>query len=526
VAAATLALGLGAATAWGAAYTYTGLGTNPSNWSDPANWSPSTGFPSGTGDDVLIPSGTGAISFINTPSQLRHFTTGDGSITMPSTLTIYRSSGITGHVNIGTGGITFTAGGLLSDSNGGKVFTSAGTIVSPALHFYDAQPVQSGGHWDVRNLGLGSGGATASPLLVQSWDIRNAAGMRIGQFGLSGAHDDQNVTFMATPNITGGRPNWDFTNTSGDGGNNSVINLNGFTLYGDRLRLDGRRATYGGSILRNTVAGGTLDLNSVQIALGNQAGARDAYLDLANTTVLIQGTGTVWENDSTNNTRFSITANTTVTFNPNGASAGTASIDTGSTDAGAGGFANNFAFGNVVIGAGDTITLIGNDNTASPANNALYVNGTLSGAGTINANGRNVYVGGTLAPGSSIGTLAVTNATGSNGVDLSLATLAIEFGTGGADRLDVSGGRLTLGGSSILSFTDLGTLLADPINGDTFTIATYGTLSGTFDSVTGPANFLYDVQYGGGLITVTIIPEPGTLALLALAGLAALRRRR
>ena len=64
----------------------------------------------------------------------------------------------------------------------------------------------------------------------------------------------------------------------------------------------------------------------------------------------------------------------------------------------------------VVIVTGDTVRLIGNDNTASPANNALYVNGNLAlqHNATLNLNTRNAYLNGQLSVGNSPGTATVS----------------------------------------------------------------------------------------------------------------------
>ena len=118
-------------------------------------------------------------------------------------------------------------------------------------------------------------------------------------------------------------------------------------------------------------------------------------------------------------------------------------------------------------------------------NNALASSGvtvssgaTLQGSGTI-TNG--VTVAGTLAPGNSIGTLAVGAAAFTTG-----GVLAVEAdgtGSGSADRLSV-GGNLNLANAA-LNLTIL-SALNDPAH----VIASYGTLTGTFASVVNlPAGY-------------------------------------
>ena len=182
------------------------------------------------------------------------------------------------------------------------------------------------------------------------------------------------------------------------------------------------------------------------------------------------------------------------------------------------------------IGAG-TVVLGGDNNyagTTAVTDGTLLVNGTHTGGGayTVDAIGTlggtgstasAVTVNGTVAPGSSIGTLTVGAATFADDSDL-----VIELGSAGAsDRLAVVG---TLDLSSLLDTLTL-TGAAD---GSSYTLATYGALAGTFNTVAGlPANYV--LSYGSGTndaITLTLVPEPGTLALAAAGGLLIFARRR
>jgi autotransporter-associated beta strand protein len=178
-------------------------------------------------------------------------------------------------------------------------------------------------------------------------------------------------------------------------------------------------------------------------------------------------------------------------------------------------------------------TLIINGNSSYAGTTAinagtLLINGTHTGGGaytvavgaTFGGSGSTasaVTVIGTVAPGNSIGTLGVGAATFADN-----SILSIELGAASAsDLLEVTG-LLNLDST-------LDTLvLSGAADGSSYTIATYGSLSGTFNSVTGlPENYVLD--YGTGLnsaITLTLIPEPGTLALVGAAGLLMLKRRR
>jgi autotransporter-associated beta strand protein len=154
--------------------------------------------------------------------------------------------------------------------------------------------------------------------------------------------------------------------------------------------------------------------------------------------------------------------------------------------------------------------------TTSAANSGVIVNalGTLGGTGAI----AGVVTGaGTVSPGASIGTLGVgsANLTG---------TLAIEVDGSAIDLLAVTG-ELNIA-STNLSFD----LLSAPTS-PALVFATYGSLAGAnFLSVNNlPSGYDIDYAYDTGTstnnIALVVIPEPATLALLAAAGLMALRRR-
>lgn len=529
----TLVLGM-AALALAADYTYTGGGTDPNKWDDPMNWGGS-GYPTGTAggsnDAAIIPDGFSPSFTAGTvTSYLNVLQTGNGLVTLPAALNMvprgspWRSA----NVVIGTGGLTLTTGGIGFGNNGETGFSSAGPVTMASLQMEAANPTQTGSsYWDITTIrlrGIGSGE-------IRAWDIRDGANTTITSYGHNGA----SFTWVGTPVISGGRPNWDLMYGTGWGATGwGKWDLKSFTLYGNRLQIDSNADAPDRADDYLVANGGTIDVNSMRIALGGRTNVtlRNSYVALDNATLLIGGTGTVWENDSTNNKRFSLTNNTTVTFNPNGASAGTATIDTGSTDNGVGGFANNFAFGHLVIGAGDTITLTGTANLGA-GNAPLYVNGTLSGAGTINAATRNVYVAGSVSPGSSAGTLTVT---GGNLFLAGGASLFLELGgtraSGNYDKL-VVGGTLDLSGTGdVLNITTLPGYYAQA--GDTFPFVGYSARNGDFSALQWngwSTDTVYSVAYddvaGAASLTFLVsIPEPGALALVALAGALTPGRRR
>jgi fibronectin-binding autotransporter adhesin len=144
--------------------------------------------------------------------------------------------------------------------------------------------------------------------------------------------------------------------------------------------------------------------------------------------------------------------------------------------------------------------------------------GTLSGSGVISAD---VVVGqATVAPGNSPGKLSIVG-------DLVLgeqSVLLVEVNgpTPGVqhDWLDVSG-SIALDGTLRIVFSGFA-----PSIGDRFTFMTTGAgaFSGTFDVLDTPGYQLSLVAAGPGMSftvdAITAVPEPGTLALLLLGGLA------
>ncbi|MEX0689251.1 MAG: autotransporter-associated beta strand repeat-containing protein [Pirellulales bacterium] len=195
--------------------------------------------------------------------------------------------------------------------------------------------------------------------------------------------------------------------------------------------------------------------------------------------------------------------------------------------------------------------------TLSGANS--YSGGTVVSAGTL-VGTVNIATGGRLAPGNSIESLATGTATFAGG-----ATFAYEGDSSDLDALGLAADLLVVTGDlnlstdptsrTLLSFTDIAGM-AQPFIEDTtiFALINYsGVWNGglfsyegqeltngsrftagsqlweiTYDSPTGGLNFTDDYLPSGSFVIVTAVPEPSTLALLAVAGmgLAAQARRR
>lgn len=177
--------------------------------------------------------------------------------------------------------------------------------------------------------------------------------------------------------------------------------------------------------------------------------------------------------------------------------------------------ANTYSGGTTVSGG---ILLVNNTTGSGTGSGAVAVESgsTLGGTGTIDG-ATSLAAGSYLAPGDpavngGIGTIkfngTLTNATGATW----LIDLVADV-NGSADRINLGTGSLNLNDAA-LSLVTSGVYTA----GYTYTIATYASLAGTFNGLSDGAIISgYQINYGTTAITLTAVPEPGTLGLLGLA---------
>jgi T5SS/PEP-CTERM-associated repeat protein/autotransporter-associated beta strand protein len=148
----------------------------------------------------------------------------------------------------------------------------------------------------------------------------------------------------------------------------------------------------------------------------------------------------------------------------------------------------------IIVGGGailDVSTVTGPGGFQVVSGQTLGGTGAINGAVTVNS-------GGTLAPGASVGTLTIND-------DLAFANggnnWVAELLGADADRVNVTG-ALTLGDDTALEFVFDA---ADPFQAGTYTLASYGTLAGTFSSVTSLGAYSTGVNYGTGTSDVITI---------------------
>lgn len=544
-----LALAVSSHEATAIVYTYTGGGTDADDWQDTGNWSGGANYPGfAAGDDAVIPDGFGP-SFTNVPSSIQKITTGDTLVTVNNGGTL-SFAGTSAGPRAGSGGLTFTA--ALSFINGGAVIeANVGTLTGTSTTWGNTGIITqtAGGTFDFSGTFTIPNPSTN----ISNWQFINSSPTLFSASFPSGSY-----TFTGTPTFGGHRPNWGINGTSLPGGNQ--WDLNGQTIFGNTVTVNGGGGgptTRHGYLTDNV--GGTIDANVLQIGTPSYLGG---YLNLHDTQVTLRGSGTIYNNQSLNNDgtdysisggnkvagsdiqpafAFNIDDGTTFVFDP---AAGTANVDTGSEDQGVSGFSDNFAFNNVTIATGDTITLTGNANVGS-GDTALYLQGTLEGedGAALALNTRNAYVAGGLNIGSSPGIFTVSDG------DLfltSTATATFELagpvaGTG-YDQLVLSGsGTLHLGDATLdldlQGAPDGLYFLVDNQTPNAIDGIFAGLLQGD-DVFPGNSKLLALISYeadlsgnsflGGNDIAVQLVavPEPGTITLLALGFAAVVGRRR
>jgi MYXO-CTERM domain-containing protein len=188
---------------------------------------------------------------------------------------------------------------------------------------------------------------------------------------------------------------------------------------------------------------------------------------------------------------------------------------------------NTFA-GNVTLNAG---TLLVNGSNGGAGGYTVNANAILGGTGSITGP-VSVAAGGIIEPGDSPGTLTTGPLSLVSGSIMTYELDTPNTVGGGVNDLVQVNGNLTLPASGVV-VNIVGLPGFTLVPGNTYTLMTYtGALTGSaasFQLGFAPAGVIgatFDTTSDPGSVLITVVPTPGSLGLLGMAGLLAARRRR
>jgi len=423
------------------------------------------------------------------------------------------------------------------------------------------------------NMTLMNGAVWTTEAGTNSWDGENYV-IRDGSTVTVGGTSPSTMSAEDGVNIAegGGIITFDVADVTGDSAPDLLVNTEleqggsltktgaGTMRIGTGASYTGQTTVSGGTFLVNSTlrnssgftveTGGTLELGATNIFVGGHGTA------MADSKVITVNGGTLLMNGSFDSRFGNVTLNDGATWTSDrglgawdallaNTDAGAATVTVGGTGAstmnGSGGIhlqgVQNFAVADatgdasadlivdmILAGPGSAGGAAGGINKTGAGtmlinSNSTYTGittvaeGAFGGTGSISSN-ITVASGATLAPGASTGTLTINADATIDGI------LAFELDGAASDLLVVSG-ILDIDGST-LDVSDLGGGWTENV----YVVAEYGTLNGTFGTITGldPA---YSVVYDyAGSTQVALIPEPAAISLLSLGALGLLIRRR
>lgn len=424
------------------------------------------------------------------------------------------------------------AGSVLLDRVGGTLTVSGGGDSTFSGIISGAGSLLKGGAGTLTLSGVNSytGGTTVSSgrLVVQNpnGDYVNGAAL---EFDIASDRDFSTPVPVgpATPNAISGGGSF----TKSGAGTLTLIKENtytgGTTIKAGTLRLVQNNALLSGSDV-DVASGATLDLNGNLQTLGDLTGKGNVALRDSGR-LSMEGDGSTFGGVISGAGTFTKTGPGTLTLSGVGNDPGsTRVLDTGTlrVTGGLGGnlnVASGATFDNAAAG-GLTLGVANLQGTVRTTNLTRFT-GRVSGAGNFSGPGTVAFDGG-YSPGNSPAriTFGGNLALGSSNL-LTMELGGTMLGTG-YDHLGAAG-TTSFGGS--LNVTTFGGFSAG--SGQSFELFDFASSTGSFSSISLPSlgqNLAWNTSslYTTGKISVQAVPEPASLAVLGLGGLAVLRRRK
>jgi len=468
---------------------------------------------------------------------------GAGGLTKAGTGTFTLSSrqSYTGATTISAGTLQLMSANALSASSG--LFMDNGTQLDMGGFNQAIASLSGGGEVLIGGASLSIGGSDASGsfsgVISGSGSVTKSGAGTLGLFGPN--------SFSGAMNALGGTLFVSSSASLGDGSATNTLTLDGATLQtfgtvaspasravviggaGGTVNTSGNAVTFAGNVsgtggLTKTGAGtltlsgnntrsGDTDIEQGRLSLQNgnalADGARVTIADLAGAGLDVATSETIGSLAGGGSSGGDVTLSNAATLNVGGDDSST--IFAGSITGG----------GSLVKTGAGLFHLTGNSNYSGDTDvldGTLSVNGSLAGAVNIGSGARlqgtgsvgmtSLAASSILAPGNSIGTLTVT---GDLNFDPS-SVFEVEIGsTGLSDRVDVTG-------TAFLNGAKVQTILWDPavsyVNGQSYTIVSAGTVSGTFGDLEIDSAFLKSfLSYSATDVTLTLrtVLSPGSL---------------
>ena len=481
-----------------------------------------TGLSGDSGDVISLGAGGSGKSTLTVNNDGAE--TFDGVITGTGNVTKSGAGTLTLTGNNGYSGATTVRSGILLVRHDNALGTAAGnTVVEDGARLLLqnnvdlAEPITvEGGNHGHGNIRSESNDTLSGPITLSGQRITNKNGTALtitGGIGGSSGTLSKSMTVQSKPIELSNQLNLVLGTTTLDVGGNAFPKV--AANYNATLKL-GPNGSLPDTVEVDlaSVNGGTLDLNGKSQTIGRLTGSTRAIVTSSSAAPLTLTVG----NGGGDSTYAGVLQNGAGTLALAKTGAGTQALSG----------ANTYTGGTTVSGGTLLVSNTAGSGTGSGAVNVA--GGRLGGTGSI-AGAVNVGSGGTLAPGASIESLSTGALALDNG-----STFEWEYDSQNllADLLDVDG-DLDLTGTVALDVLDLAAN-GQPLDPDTkFTLISYsgewngGIFAGHADdgTFTHEGN-LWQIDYNdtapglnggsyGNYVTLTAVPEPGTLLLAALA---------